>query len=242
MFTKGNKLGSLRKKTKHTDISKEKMKESHLLFFKNGGAVWNKGKKRPPFSEEWKKNMSIAMKGKKNGLGYKHSSDERIRMSESAKRRGIKPPSWAGKKHSLETIKKMGISQKGHPVAEHVREVLRQFHTGLTHTEETKRKMSEQRQGEKHPNWQGGKSFEPYAPEFNKRLKKQIRERDNYKCQECNFTQEKLGYTLSVHHIDYNKKNNSSDNLISLCKNCHSQTNFSRDDWQEYFKQKIQTL
>jgi ribosomal protein L31 len=91
---------------------------------------------------------------------------------------------------------------------------------------------------EKHPNWQGGKSFEEYPIEFSKVLRKYIRERDNHICQECNFTEEQLGYKLSVHHIDFNKKNNNPNNLISLCKSCHAQTNFNREDWEKYFKER----
>ena len=90
--------------------------------------------------------------------------------------------------------------------------------------------------GEKHWNWQDGKSFEPYGSEFNDRLKEQIRERDNYTCQECRKTQEVLGCKLDVHHIDYDKTNNKPENLICLCKSCHMKTNFGREDWTEYFR------
>lgn len=38
---------------------------------------------------------------------------------------------------------------------------------------------------EKHPGWQGGKSFEPYTTEFNRQLKDLIRLRDGYRCQLC---------------------------------------------------------
>lgn len=89
--------------------------------------------------------------------------------------------------------------------------------------------------GENNPRWQGGISFEPYGIEFNDELKNQIRERDNHTCQECHYTEEQLGCTLDVHHIDYDKTNNSPENLISLCRSCHSQTNFGREEWAEYF-------
>lgn len=88
---------------------------------------------------------------------------------------------------------------------------------------------------ENSPHWRGGISFEPYGMEFNRELKSQIRERDNFTCQECHQTEEQLGRILDVHHIDYDKKNNNPDNLISLCRSCHSQTNFGREDWTEYF-------
>lgn len=89
--------------------------------------------------------------------------------------------------------------------------------------------------GSLHPDWLGGKSFEPYGIQFNKELKESIRNRDNFTCRECEYTQEQLGYKLSIHHIDYNKRNNNKNNLISLCRVCHSQTNFDRKDWINYY-------
>ena len=93
---------------------------------------------------------------------------------------------------------------------------------------------------DKNPSWQGGKSFELYGFEWNKQLREQIRQRDNYTCQECNMSEIELNYALSVHHIDYNKKNSNQENLVSLCKSCHSQTNFDRNDWIEYYKNKVE--
>ena len=90
--------------------------------------------------------------------------------------------------------------------------------------------------GENSPNWKGGKSFEEYPIEFDKELKNQIRERDNHICQIC--TEKENGRALSVHHIDYNKKNNSTKNLISLCTICHMKTNGNREYWKEFFKVK----
>jgi hypothetical protein len=87
---------------------------------------------------------------------------------------------------------------------------------------------------ENNPNWQGGISFEPYSKDFNDELKNFIREYDGYKCQICGIKQN--GRKLSIHHIDYNKKNNDEENLISLCLTCHMKTNFNREYWIEYFK------
>jgi len=89
--------------------------------------------------------------------------------------------------------------------------------------------------GKENPNWKGGKSFEPYSPEFNKRLKKQIRERDNFQCQ-CEGSHK--GF-LSIHHIDYNKKNSSPWNLITLCLKHNSLANTNRKHWENHFKMKI---
>jgi 5-methylcytosine-specific restriction endonuclease McrA len=99
--------------------------------------------------------------------------------------------------------------------------------------------------GENNPLWQGGISFEPYGLKWNEKLREKIRERDNYRCQECFRHQDELytsngkKYKLNVHHIDYNKKNNREDNLISLCQACHRQTNFNRNDWTKYYQIKM---
>ena len=87
-------------------------------------------------------------------------------------------------------------------------------------------------------NWQGGLSFEPYTPEFNKQLKESIRKRDNYTCQLCNIKQKELkGFfkKLSIHHIDYDKDNLNDDNLVALCHKCNIKVNFNRNYWYAYF-------
>jgi len=90
--------------------------------------------------------------------------------------------------------------------------------------------------GEKHYNWQGGKSFEEYSREWTSSLKTIIRERDNYTCQICGKVDVKI-----VHHIDYDKKNSKENNLITLCQSCHIKTNYRRNYWKNYFEEKTIT-
>jgi len=80
--------------------------------------------------------------------------------------------------------------------------------------------------GKDAPNWQGGKSFEEYSNLFNNELKQRIRGRDNNECVICG------DFGKCVHHIDYNKQNNSESNLITLCRSCHTKTNYNRGYWQ----------
>jgi hypothetical protein len=88
---------------------------------------------------------------------------------------------------------------------------------------------------ENHYNWQGGKSFEPYPLGWTKTYKEQVRFRDGYKCQICGIPEVECKKKLHVHHKDYNKKNISINNLISLCHSCHIKTNYNREYWIKYF-------
>jgi hypothetical protein len=107
---------------------------------------------------------------------------------------------------------------------------------GKGHNEIAKAKMRQNHydsSGVNNGRWLGGKSFEPYNPIFNKRLKEMIRKRDNYECQICSTKQN--GRKLNIHHIDYDKQNNIPPNLASLCDSCHTKTNTKRKYWIEYF-------
>jgi hypothetical protein len=168
-----------------------------------------------------------------------------------------RPSGMLGKKHSEEWKIERSIAQTGKPhLTPEGKERLRIFNLGNKYclgkkrSKETKLKLRLLKLGSKNPSfgkignlspvWKGGKSFEPYGLDFNKELREQIRQRDNHRCQECFRHQNELGYKLSIHHIDFNKKNNNPSNLISLCTNCHLQTNFNRDNWENYFKETME--
>lgn len=112
---------------------------------------------------------------------------------------------------------------------------LKGYKKGKIVSEETKRKISlkligrkrENFRGKKHPNWVGGNKL--YGKYFTQELKTKIRKRDKFTCKIC----KKNGHF--IHHIDYNKKNNNKNNLITVCHSCHSKTNFNRKNWIQYF-------
>lgn len=86
--------------------------------------------------------------------------------------------------------------------------------------------------------WQWWLSFEPYSKEWMKSTSEYIRRRDNYMCAICWFKQSNMNgihKKLDVHHINYDKKDCSEWNLITLCKHCHWKTNFRRDEWIKLF-------
>lgn len=91
--------------------------------------------------------------------------------------------------------------------------------------------------GKNNPCYINGESRFPYSLEFNNQLKEFIRKRDGYKCMECGAPQKELIHTLEPHHIDYNKFNNTTINLISLCKSCNLKANFNRRYWQNHYEQ-----
>lgn len=180
-------------------------------------------------SEETKRKMSISHLGNQNMRGKHFSNVTKTKMSFAHKG---KPSPWKGKHPSEEVRKKMSNFHKL------LKGELNPF-WGKHHSREAKKKIGEAFKGEKSNLWKGGISFDPYGLEFNNELKNKIRERDKYRCQECGYFQGELKYKLHVHHIDYNKKNNNEKNLISLCRDCHLQTNFGREDWTNYYFTKL---
>ncbi len=188
-------------------------------------------------------------------LGFRHSKESLLRMSRShfgarhsektkramsQNRLGEKNPLY-GTRHSKETRKKISKALMGRRLADEHKRNISISNMGKRASEETIEKLRLSKRGKNHPNWQGGKSFEDYGLEFDGYLKSQIRKRDNYVCQKC-LTPEN-GWKHSVHHIDYDKKNNDPNNLITLCKGCHIRTNYNRVFWKTILElPKIGTL
>lgn len=87
--------------------------------------------------------------------------------------------------------------------------------------------------------WQGGVSTEPYCDAWaDKEYKESIKERDKYKCSNpCCYDEDTI---LSVHHIDYNKKNCKPSNLITVCRRCNSAANFDRDWHKSWYTAIVQ--
>jgi len=110
-----------------------------------------KGKK---FSEEHKRKLSEAKKGKNHPMyGKTHSEKSKKNMSEAQK--GKNHPMY-GKHHSEKTRQKMSESHKGKILSE-----------------DTKKKLSESQKGKNHPNWKGGvwklniPLYDTYASQLN---------------------------------------------------------------------------
>jgi len=98
--------------------------------------------------------------------------------------------------------------------------------------------QSKYRVGKNSPCWVNGNSYQEYPAEFSGSLKEFIRKRDQYKCQNksCGIPQIECLQKLHIHHIDHNRKNNDSINLIALCLRCHTKANRDRKYWQAYYE------
>lgn len=165
--------------------------------------------------------------------GKKHTDKTREKMSENhADVSGENNPMYGvhmcghnaprfGKELSEEAKKKIGDASRGRK-----------------HSEETKRKIGEGETGEKHWNWKGGISHKPYCYKFNYELKEYIRDKFNRTCFLCGRTEGENGRKLSVHHVDYNKKQgcDSEDKwvLVPLCNSCHGKSHYNREYFESF--------
>ena len=197
-------------------------------------------------TEETRRKIGEATKDRPNGMLGKHHSKETKDKMRFAKL-GERNPNY-GKHHSEETRKIMSLVKLGKPSnmlgkhqTEEAKEKDRIAQIGKHHSLKTKQKISRALKvincGENNPNWKGGISFEPYTSEFNEQLKELIRNRDGYKCQLCGMPEIENIKKLSIHHIDYIKKNCLPNNLITLCRGCNNKVNSNRDFWEKYFKE-----
>jgi hypothetical protein len=92
--------------------------------------------------------------------------------------------------------------------------------------------------GENNPNWQGGKSFEGYCQIWkDKEFKEDVRERDGNVCLNP-YCSSKDPNDLTIHHINYNKKECHPKNLITVCRSCNARANFDRR-WHKAWYQAI---
>jgi ribosomal protein S27AE len=176
-----------------------------------------RGQKRNP---DIGRKISEALQKRMKTLGYRYS-EEGMKT-----KRGISPPPEVREKISKgvsETLKRQYASgkrvsaRKGKPA----------WNTGLKGAQKWSPEQHERLSGRNSPNWKGGTSLLPYNQEFYD-LRYKVLRRDNYTCQLCGVQQFML---LHVHHIDFNKQNNSVRNLITLCGHCHRKLHGNNHNW-----------
>lgn len=161
----------------------------------------------------------------------------------SAWNKGKKCPQFSGPNHwnwgnnmPQESIEKMRQSLTGKKQSAEVVQLRVEARAGYSHSINTRVKIGTANSAERNGNWLGGVSREPYALIWGSRLfKESIKDRDGNVCQnpmchgDCGV--------LSIHHIDYDKKNCDRDNPITLCRSCNARANFNRDFWEAGYKE-----
>ena len=167
-----------------------------------------KHKKGYKLSQEHKRNLSLANKGKHN---FRHSEETKRKIREN------NPKFWLGKKQSKETIEKN-----------------RQTHLGQIPWNKGKKsvqisvfkgKKRPNRSGQNHPNWKNG------ITSLNNKIRtsleyklwrKSVFERDNY---QCLWGGKEHGNNLQADHIKpfslFPDLRFAIDNGRTLCKSCH---------------------
>ena len=221
----------MKKGSKLTEEQKRKVSEATKRAMANpeirakiskahkGKAGWNKGKKG--LQVAWNKGKHTDLIPWNKGLkGIHLSQKSEFKKGQQSWNKGLK----GIMKPNLTSFKKgQHVSQKT------------EFKKGHKLSEEKMRKKIEAQTGEKSHLWKGGISFEPYSTDWTRQLKKIIRKRDYNTCQICGkWVVDKKS---CIHHIDYNKKNCNPENLIGLCRSCHSKTNSNREKWKQFFKE-----
>ena len=138
-----------------------------------------------------------------------------------------------GRKISKKTKIKISDFQKGK--ISHRKGLSYNEEFGIEKAKVIKNKISNKMKGK--ISWNKLESRTPYPYEFNNQLKEEIRIRDNYECQLCKINQENLNERLIVHHIDFDKNNNSEFNLISVCRSCHGKVHCANNlIWKRFFQ------
>lgn len=187
----------------------KRSKEARAQSIKNLGT----GTLGKHLSEETKKKISLKRSG------GKLSDEHRKKLSEAR----IGKSSWMKGKHHSEESKRLN----------------RERHIGKRRSPEAIEKFKRSHSKEKHWNWRGGISNNPYPLIFNSTLKLKIRTRDNFTCCLCGKTEreelERINRVLCVNHIDFDKNNCEERNLNTLCASCNIKINREREYWTNYF-------
>lgn len=103
-------------------------------------------------------------------------------------------------------------------------EKIREKAKGRGHSLESRLKMSEQRKGDRHWHWEGGKTSDNLRIRNGIEIKlwrQAVFSRDGWICKKCNKGSNKL----NAHHImpfrDFIELRTSIENGITFCKECH---------------------
>lgn len=198
------------------------------MTFVSGKSPWNKGIK---YNQEQKKNIilanqsvdkrkrqSVSISNRIDKLGYRYTDEQKRQISETLKKKGIRPIKPAklygkdngfyGKKHS--DVTKKIISQKKTGFKDSIETRVKKSNSQKLRFKDKVRKSNVLPNIRKTLEWRIWREF--------------IFERDSYTCQECG---DKNTY-LEPHHIipirELISRAFDINNGIALCRRCHCKT------------------
>jgi len=217
------------------DIKREFEKEKYVLlsnkYINNKqklNYICSNGHKCSICWSDWQQGKRCMLCFRKNNSGENHHN---YGKKFSDKHRKNLAKARKGQKHTKKTIQKISESLKGRIFSKEHRNKISKSQIGNSNSMYGKH-------GSLNPNWKGGISCEPYCFEWSsKEFKDYIKERDDYKCLNP-YCCSKNPNDLTIHHIDYNKKNCDPSNLITLCVSCNSRANKDRK-WHKAWYQAI---
>jgi hypothetical protein len=102
------------------------------------------------------------------------------------------------------------------------------------------KKAQQMNTGEKHYNFKGCISYEPYCKLFTPEFKNRVRAFYGYKCTLCGGVSPRRA--LNVHHCTYNKMQCCDETkplFAALCDHCHGKTNGDREEYEKQLTQII---
>ena len=209
-------------------------------------------------SEETRKKMSAAHKGVPRSeyeckqisigkLGHTVSEDTKRKISVAN----------SGKYHSEEWIKKAQASRmKTINTQEHKTKFKEAMRKRFSRPTERKKFSDAAAKNQQDPIYRGkvaqakGNGFwygavryyddVMYCEKFNTEFKERVREYRGRVCFECGSPEN--GTKHAVHHVHYDKKmccNGSPQDVVPLCRSCHTKTNTNRDYWEDHFTELI---
>lgn len=74
--------------------------------------------------------------------------------------------------------------------------------------------------GKGNPRFVHGQTIEEYSSAFRRKIRLAVRTREGRKCFLCGTPE--AGKGLDIHHVDFDKRNDTLENLVGLCNRCHS--------------------
>lgn len=177
--------------------------------------AWNKGK---PLSEELKKRVSETLKRK----GIRPPSRKGVKLTE--KQKAKLPKTFLGRKHSEEAKRKIGLAHRGKILSERVRRKISLSKIGCKKSSNAYSFPT----GQSNPNWKGIQDSFHHKVRSTaewRDWRNKVFERDGYKCLDCGD-----GGFLEPHHIlpirkeEYRSRTFDTNNGITLCRPCHQKT------------------